>query len=173
MTTPEPRYKKGDQVCYASHDRLAGIRQGEVTNTSEPAEGRQWRYYVLWDNNSGGILAGNRGGWEVESKLRPVAALEQLAEVELEKWYVYVLLSESSGRSYVGVTTDLKRRIRQHNGTTVGGAKSTRAGRPWASSRVLGPFTNRAEAQRIEYRLKQERGHKARMEWSPKGMNAP
>jgi len=31
----------------------------------------------------------------------------------------------------VGITTNLSRRLRQHNGAVVGGAKATRIGRPW------------------------------------------
>ena len=44
-------------------------------------------------------------------------------------WFVY-LLQCSDGSFYTGVTTDLERRVRQHNGEIVGGANYTRARRP-------------------------------------------
>lgn len=72
-------------------------------------------------------------------------------------WRVYVLLSADGGRTYVGVTTDLERRLAQHNGELRGGAKATRRGRPWTVGAELGPLETRAEAQRIEHRLKRRR----------------
>jgi putative endonuclease len=45
-------------------------------------------------------------------------------------WLVYILRSVH-GRLYTGVTTDVARRLRQHNGYIAGGAKATRADRPW------------------------------------------
>ena len=44
----------------------------------------------------------------------------------------YLLASSTHGRkTYVGVTNDFPRRLRQHNGLIKGGAKATRVGRPW------------------------------------------
>jgi putative endonuclease len=45
-------------------------------------------------------------------------------------WTVYVL-QNVHGRLYTGTTTNLTRRVRQHNGDIIGGAKATRIGRPW------------------------------------------
>ena len=73
-------------------------------------------------------------------------------------WVLYVLLSADGGRTYVGVTSDMERRLSQHNGETPGGAKSTRGGRPWSVGVVYGPFESRAEAQAEEYRLKRKSG---------------
>jgi putative endonuclease len=45
-------------------------------------------------------------------------------------WLVYIL-QDIKGRLYTGTTTDVARRLRQHNGYIKGGAKATRSGRPW------------------------------------------
>ncbi len=42
--------------------------------------------------------------------------------------YVYILQSKKDGSTYTGSTTDLKRRIKEHND---GKVKSTRSKRPW------------------------------------------
>ena len=44
-------------------------------------------------------------------------------------WWVY-LLQRSDQTLYVGITTDLQRRLQEHNGTTPGGARYTRSRRP-------------------------------------------
>jgi predicted GIY-YIG superfamily endonuclease len=74
------------------------------------------------------------------------------------RWSVYVLASRAGPRTYVGVAVDVRARLRQHNGEDTGGAKSTRAGRPWRIARVLGPFATRGQAQRIEAAVKRLRG---------------
>ena len=76
----------------------------------------------------------------------------------MSEWHVYVLLSADQGRTYVGVTTDLERRLSQHNGELPGGAKATRQGRPWTIAASEGPLECRGDAQRIEHRLKRRRG---------------
>lgn len=47
-------------------------------------------------------------------------------------WYIYLIRNSDNSRLYCGVTTDPNRRIRQHNGEIPGGAKATRAKRPWS-----------------------------------------
>ena len=45
---------------------------------------------------------------------------------------VYCLVSSTSPtQTYVGITNNFRRRIRQHNGEITGGARRTRAYRPW------------------------------------------
>lgn len=78
------------------------------------------------------------------------------------RWFVYLLASAT--RTYVGIATDLARRLAQHNGTLPGGARSTRAGRPWRIAARWGPFATRGEALRIEWRLKQ-RPARERRRW--------
>jgi predicted GIY-YIG superfamily endonuclease len=79
------------------------------------------------------------------------------------EWTVYVLVSGRAARTYVGVTTDPARRLAQHNGETAGGAKATRAGRPWRLGATFGPFS-RGQALRVERAIKRRRG-RARLAW--------
>lgn len=81
------------------------------------------------------------------------------------EWTVYVLLSERTRRTYVGVTIDMDRRLEQHNGAQRGGAKRTRAGRPWTLGARFGPYASRSHAQRVERQVKRLRG-RARLTWS-------
>ena len=81
-------------------------------------------------------------------------------------WFVYVLGSLSVKRTYVGCTNDVARRLRQHNGEIVGGARCTRSCRPWEVLKVYGPFGGRSEAQSVEYRVKKLRGLN-RTRWVP------
>ncbi|MBX4204791.1 MAG: GIY-YIG nuclease family protein [Candidatus Doudnabacteria bacterium] len=67
-------------------------------------------------------------------------------------YYVYMLKCKD-GTLYTGITTDLTRRIAEHNSSKLG-ARYTSARRPVRlifSSR----FRNRANASREEYRIKQ------------------
>ncbi|MEE8508486.1 MAG: GIY-YIG nuclease family protein [Myxococcota bacterium] len=75
-----------------------------------------------------------------------------------QRWLVYVLVSSAGRRTYVGITTDPERRLAQHNGVRKGGARTTRRGRPWRIGALYGPCGSRAEAQRLERRLKKLRG---------------
>lgn len=79
-------------------------------------------------------------------------------------WQVYVLGSKSAARTYVGVALDVDERIAQHNGDRPGGAKTTRAGRPWSLLQTYGPYPDRGTAQSIEAQVKKLRG-KARLSW--------
>ena len=46
----------------------------------------------------------------------------------MDKYFVYILTSEKDGRLYKGLTTDLEKRIREHNN---GKTKSTKGYCPW------------------------------------------
>lgn len=76
----------------------------------------------------------------------------------MAEWFVYVLVSMTTQRTYVGVTNDLRRRLDQHNGMMPGGAKSTRQARPWRIGCTHGPFETKSEALSVEFRLKKFRG---------------
>lgn len=82
------------------------------------------------------------------------------------EWFVYLLGSDGGARTYVGISTDVDRRLAQHNGDAPGGAKSTRAGRPWRVLRVHGPYATRGRAQSVEAALKRVRGRR-RLDYEP------
>ena len=71
----------------------------------------------------------------------------------MSNWFVYVVRC-SDNSLYTGVTTDPVRRLRQHNGELVGGAKYTRARRPvelvWDEQHA-----DRSSATQREYAIKQ------------------
>ena len=78
----------------------------------------------------------------------------------MAQWTLYVLVSADHTRTYVGITNDLPRRLEQHNGQRPGGAKATRAGRPWSVGTTFGPYPTRGQAQAAEYRLKRRPGRR-------------
>lgn len=70
-------------------------------------------------------------------------------------YYCYLLRSTvAPNRSYVGVTVDLARRLRQHNGERTGGAKATRTGRPWQRTMYVQGFADARDALRFEWAWK-------------------
>lgn len=66
-------------------------------------------------------------------------------------WYVYIV-SCSDSSLYTGITTDLSRRLNQHN-SLVGGAKYTRPRRP-VTLVYYETASSRATASRREYQIK-------------------
>ena len=78
-------------------------------------------------------------------------------------WFVYLVRCADSS-FYTGVTTNLARRLRQHNGEIAGGAGYTRGRRPvclvWSEACI-----DRSHAQRREYVVRRSpRSMKLRLE---------
>ena len=68
-------------------------------------------------------------------------------------WYVYVLLCADDSL-YCGITTNLQKRLKQHNGEIKGGAKYTR-GRGPCRFVYIKKAMNRSIASKLEYQFKQ------------------
>ncbi|WP_028880503.1 GIY-YIG nuclease family protein [Terasakiella pusilla] len=81
-----------------------------------------------------------------------------------KRWFVYVLLNER-GEAYTGVTYDETpdRRLEEHNGLKPGGAKYTRARRPWQLIYAETGFDGRSDAQVRELQIKKDRKFKAKL----------
>ena len=73
-------------------------------------------------------------------------------EEQESPWWVY-LLQCADCSLYAGVTTDLVRRLQQHNGQLAGGARYTKARRPvalvWSEA-----CDSRSDAQQREFALR-------------------
>jgi len=71
--------------------------------------------------------------------------------------YVYLIVS-TCGRTYVGATVNLERRLRQHNGVLKGGAKYTTArvqqGHTWSFVCHVDGFRNWRSCLKFEWRWK-------------------
>lgn len=65
-----------------------------------------------------------------------------------QKFYVYLLVNNNKN-TYIGMTNNPKRRIRQHNGIIKGGAKCTKKSTTWRMHIVVGMF-NKKDALRFE-----------------------
>jgi putative endonuclease len=71
-------------------------------------------------------------------------------------YYVYLIESLSAhGERYVGMTTDLKQRLREHN---QGKSSHTTKFSPWKLTTYIG-FTDRGKAEAFERYLKSGSGH--------------
>ena len=70
------------------------------------------------------------------------------------RFYVYVLLSEKTGRRYVGSCADLDDRLTRHN---AGHSKATKHGIPWRLV-YFEEYTSRSDAVRRERYFKTGKG---------------
>ena len=68
------------------------------------------------------------------------------------EWFVYLLLC-GDGTFYCGSTSNLERRVAQHNGLSRGGAKYTRARRPVELLASV-PCDSQSEALKLERSVK-------------------
>lgn len=84
--------------------------------------------------------------------------IKEIKEVkDKSKYYCYLIRSTNpafSNSTYNGSTNNLIRRLRQHNGEIVGGAKATRGKGPWTYIAIWEGFSSHKEALSCEWRIK-------------------
>jgi predicted GIY-YIG superfamily endonuclease len=79
-------------------------------------------------------------------------------------WYCYILRCVNENHknlTYNGYTTNLERRLKQHNGLISGGAKATR-GKKWEYYAIITGFKSSSNALSCEWRIKKPTGQKKR-----------
>lgn len=76
----------------------------------------------------------------------------------MHNYCCYLLHSISTHRTYIGVTNNRIRRLRQHNGELKRGAKATRRGRPWVMVMYVDGFFDYRGALQFEWAWKHLRG---------------
>jgi putative endonuclease len=79
-------------------------------------------------------------------------------------YFVY-LLKHPSGRSYIGITTDIERRLKQHNRILEGGAKYTRSFSPEWTVIYVSKNMSKSDALKLEYRAKRFTGFEKRFDF--------
>jgi predicted GIY-YIG superfamily endonuclease len=77
----------------------------------------------------------------------------------------YLLQSLKNSRTYFGYTVDIDRRLRQHNGEIVGGAKKTKRSRPWKLICHITGFLDERSALQFEWCI----NHHPNRKWSLNG----
>ena len=71
----------------------------------------------------------------------------------MDKWSCYII--ENKGYTYVGVSNNVKKRLRAHNGEIKGGAKyTTSKGSGWKHICVIHGFPTKIESMQFEWALK-------------------
>lgn len=89
--------------------------------------------------------------------------LEELKKLNDKKgWFVYMLRSSDNKKTYFGMTNNILRRIRQHNGIIKRGARYTKTGRPWFPMLVATGVRTRQNAASLEWYCKHPRTNKGR-----------
>ena len=73
--------------------------------------------------------------------------------------YKLYIIHNDFERTYCGITNDLNKRLKQHNGIIKGGAKATR-GREWNYYIIIEGFKNKIDCLRFEWRMHHPDGKK-------------
>ena len=73
----------------------------------------------------------------------------------MSNYVCYVIQTPNGRRSYVGVTTNLARRLRQHCGKLTGGAKYTR-GKTWEYAALVKGFDTKNQVLSFEWWVKHQ-----------------
>ena len=80
------------------------------------------------------------------------------------EYHLYILVSQSNGRLYIGSTNDVERRQKEHHANNT---KSTRGKGPW-NVLFTKAYETKAEAQAWERKLKSWKNKNRILEWVAK-----
>lgn len=70
------------------------------------------------------------------------------------KYYCYIIISKShNDYTYIGTTNNLEKRLDQHNGKLIGGAKSTKKYNDWEYYKII-EFDDNKNAMSFEWYMK-------------------
>ena len=97
------------------------------------------------------------------TNLKPTFEISKTTNV-MSQFYCYLLRSVNPKHphsTYIGFTVDPKRRIRQHNGEIVNGAKRTKRRRPWKMIGLVCGFTTKVSALQFEWAWQHPRRSRA------------
>lgn len=75
-------------------------------------------------------------------------------EISSSESYCYLIRSldlDHPFKTYIGFTTNPERRLRQHNGELVRGARRTKSGRPWKYVAIIDGFLDKVTAMQFEW----------------------
>jgi len=78
----------------------------------------------------------------------------------MNKYYCYLIYSLKLKKTYIGITNNLTKRIKQHNHEIKGGAKSTRGDCNWKYYIIIGNFLHKQDACRFEWYWKHQKNNK-------------
>ena len=109
------------------------------------------------DNGDNGCNGGNRDNQDNLNINKLIS--------KKDKYYCYIIRSTNPkflNSTYNGSTNNLVRRLRQHNGEIVGGAKATRGKGPWVYIGIWDGFSSYREALSCEWRIKHPTNTKKR-----------
>lgn len=71
-------------------------------------------------------------------------------------WVCYFICTKDKKRTYIGITNNLTKRLRQHNGEIGGGAKATR-GKKWDLVCYVKGFPRPRETRQFEWKMHHRR----------------
>ena len=77
-------------------------------------------------------------------------------------YYCYFIISQKNNKTYIGITNNLEKRIKQHNGELKGGAKSTKSSSNWSFHTIIGKFNNKSEAMSFEWYWKHQQNRNSK-----------
>ena len=108
-------------------------------------------FAAMAKRHGSGVVA--RNGVTTAEFLRLMAkerGADEAHEPNSDRWLLYVLRS-ARGHPYVGVTPNLRKRVRRHNGLEHGGAQRTRRHRPWTPVLFVHGFKCKRDALVAEH----------------------